>query len=166
MRLVKSLLAQLGVHEEGEIDIALPDAASTEALGVALARLLCRGDVVCLTGSLGAGKTTLARGVIRALTGEREAPSPTYTLVQSYAAPGAALWHADLYRLEKPDESEELGLDDAFEDGIVLIEWPERIADRLPSDRLDIGLEDGGSGDTRRALLSERGRWRGRINGR
>ncbi len=160
------LLRRMAEGAEGVAFEAILDGpAAADALGRRLAQLLRAGDVVCLRGALGAGKTTLARGVIRALSGEDDAPSPTYTLVQTYAAPGAEIWHADLYRLETPSESEELGLDDAFEEGIVLIEWPERIEDRLPRDRLEVRLEAVASGDARRALLSERGRWRGRITG-
>src|SRR5689334_12245837 len=94
---------------------ALPDAAATEAFGARLAASLRVGDVVCLSGDLGAGKTTLARGAITAWTGVNEdAPSPTYTLVQTYDGPRGALWHVDLYRLNRPEEAWELGLEDAF----------------------------------------------------
>jgi tRNA threonylcarbamoyladenosine biosynthesis protein TsaE len=145
--------------------IALPDAAATEALGARIAAQLRPGDVVCLYGALGAGKTTLARGLIRACMGEHvEAPSPTFTLVQTYLAPkslgGLEVVHADLYRLRSPDESVELGLADAFVSAATVIEWPERLGERLPDDRLEVHLEDADGG--RSARLIGRGGWRER----
>lgn len=141
----------------------LPDPEATERLGARLARVLRPGDVVCLFGPLGAGKTTVARGAVRALLGAGvETPSPTYTLVQTYAAPGFELWHADLYRLGRAEESVELGLEEAFETAVCLIEWPERLGDRLPEDRLDVYLEDA-DGGARRARLVAKGAWRDRI---
>jgi tRNA threonylcarbamoyladenosine biosynthesis protein TsaE len=140
----------------------LADPAATLALGARLGAQLQRGDVVCLTGGLGAGKTTLARGVIEAWTGEaQEAPSPTYTLVQTYDGARGQLWHVDLYRLKRAEEAFELGLDDAFADAACLIEWPERLDGALPRDRLDIALEPQGEG--RRATLNGRGKWGARI---
>jgi tRNA threonylcarbamoyladenosine biosynthesis protein TsaE len=146
-----------------DLIIPLPDAAATEALGARLAARLGPGDVICLYGALGAGKTTLARGAIRALVGPgTETPSPTYTLVQSYAAEGLEIVHADLYRLEREDDVLELGLEDAFLTSAVLVEWPERLGARLPRDRLDVHLEDAGQGG-RRARLVGHGSWRERI---
>src|SRR5690606_35821703 len=108
--------------------IRLPDPAATEALGARIAHRLRAGDVIALYGGLGAGKTTLARGLIRALLrADVETPSPTYTLVQSYETPGLEVVHADLYRLESPEESVELGLEDAFVAAATVIEWPERL---------------------------------------
>ena len=125
-------------------DLLLKDGHATEALGAAVAAHLRPGDAVCLYGPLGAGKTTLARGLIRALTSpDEEVPSPTFTLVQFYVG-DIQLAHFDLYRLERPDEAYEIGLDDALEDGAVLIEWPERLEGRLPPDRLDIVLSHEG----------------------
>lgn len=142
--------------------IALPDAAATQALGARLAARLTQGDVVCLSGSLGAGKTTLARGVIEAWTCEREeAPSPTYTLVQTYEGPRGELWHVDLYRLKRPEDAWELGLEDAFASAATLIEWPERLERQLPRDRLDIELRPEGEG--RRAALTAHGAWREKL---
>jgi tRNA threonylcarbamoyladenosine biosynthesis protein TsaE len=141
--------------------IALPDESATERLGAAVARALRRGDAVCLYGPLGAGKTTLARGLIRALTTpDQEAPSPTFTLVQFYDGPRFPLAHFDLYRLTRAEEAYEIGLDEALEDGAVLIEWPQRLDGRLPIDRLDIELEP--EGDGRRARLTAHGAWEGR----
>ena len=136
----------------------LPDAAATEALGVRLGARLGAGDVVCLAGPLGAGKTTLARGAISAWTGQpEETPSPTYTLVQIYEGERGQLWHVDLYRLRRAEEAQELGLDDAFVTSACLIEWPERLGGYLPSDRLDVVLAAEGEG--RRAVVTASGGW-------
>ncbi|HWT12382.1 MAG TPA: tRNA (adenosine(37)-N6)-threonylcarbamoyltransferase complex ATPase subunit type 1 TsaE [Allosphingosinicella sp.] len=114
--------------------IALPDAAATEAFGAALSRELRAGDVVALYGALGAGKTTLARGVLRGLGHDGEVASPTFPIVQTYEPPSTriAAWHVDLYRIEQAGELAELGLEEAREDGVLLIEWPERLPDLWP----------------------------------
>ena len=118
----------------------LPDEAATMAAGAALAPLLRRGDVVALHGDLGAGKTTLVRGIIQTLCGAgTETPSPTFTLVQTYDTPAGLLWHYDLYRLDDPTDLEELGWDETA-DGILLTEWPDKAGSRLPSARLDVIL--------------------------
>jgi tRNA threonylcarbamoyladenosine biosynthesis protein TsaE len=140
---------------------ALSTPQASEALGAAVGRALQPGEAVCLWGPLGAGKTTLARGLIRALAGEEEVPSPTFTLVQAYDGGGFPIAHFDLYRIEHAAEIEELGLEEALEDGAAVIEWPERLGARLPKDRLDIRLEIQGEG--RRARLERHGRWHGRI---
>ena len=143
--------------------LALPDAAATLALGRRLGARLGPGDVVCLSGNLGAGKTTLARGVIEAWTGAaEEAPSPTYTLVQTYEGARGELWHVDLYRLKRAEDAWELGLDDAFASAATLIEWPERLEGQTPRDRLDIELSPAGEG--RRAVLTAHGAWRHRLD--
>ena len=143
-------------------DFALPDAAATLALGRRLGAILAPGDVVCLFGNLGAGKTTLSRGAIQAWTGEvEEAPSPTYTLVQTYDGARGELWHVDLYRLKQPDDAWELGLEDAFAYAACLIEWPERLGGRLPRDRLELALAPAGEGRT--AKLSAHGAWREKL---
>lgn len=142
--------------------IALPDKAATLALGRRLGERIRGGDVICLSGNLGAGKTTLARGAVEAWTGSaEEAPSPTYTLVQTYEGPRGELWHVDLYRLKRPDDAYELGLEDAFASAACLIEWPERMEGRLPPDRLDIALAPLGEG--RNAALTAHGAWRTRL---
>lgn len=142
--------------------IALPDAAATLALGKRLGGLLGAGDVICLSGPLGAGKTTLARGAVEAFTGDsEETPSPTYTLVQTYDGPRGELWHVDLYRLKRPEEAWELGLEDAFASAACLIEWPERLQGQLPANRLDVALE--ASGEGRVAALTAHGAWRTRL---
>jgi tRNA threonylcarbamoyladenosine biosynthesis protein TsaE len=142
-------------------EILLEGASATEALGAALAGALQPGEAVCLFGPLGAGKTTLARGLIRTLSSdERDVPSPTFTIVQFYEGNGLPLAHFDLYRLERPEEAYEIGLDEALEEGAVLIEWPERLEGRLPPDRLDIVLSH--QGEARRARLTPHGAWEGR----
>lgn len=141
----------------------LPREEATLSLGRALAGLLKPGDVVALHGDLGAGKTTLVRGLIQALMGaDEEVPSPTYTLVQMYEGPGFSLWHFDLYRLEDPEGVTELGWDETME-GAALIEWPDRAGRHLPAARLDVFLEI--SGDGRRVRLEPRGEgWQERMH--
>lgn len=118
----------------------LPDDAATDRAGAALGHALKPGDAVLLEGPLGAGKSALARAAIRARTGATEVPSPTYTLVQTYEGADAVLWHADLYRLSGPDEAVELGLDEAFETAIALVEWPDRLGPLRPARALTATL--------------------------
>lgn len=144
-------------------EITLPDAAATQALGARLGGRLALGDVIFLIGGLGAGKTTLARGVIEAWTGaDEDAPSPTYTLVQTYEGEKGELWHCDLYRLKHPEDAFELGLEDAMASAAVLIEWPERLGPYAPKDRLDITLAPSHEG--RIATLTAHGAWRTRLH--
>lgn len=148
----------------GVIVISLGSDRETLALGARLAKLARRGDVIALRGALGAGKTTLARGFIQALAPHvTEVPSPTFTLVQTYDDIPVPVFHFDLYRLNKPEEIDELGLDDAEVQGIVLIEWPERLGARLPSNALDVALEP--DGDGRRARMTPSQTWRDRLKG-
>ena len=130
----------------------LPDEAATERLGATLAARLKPGDVVGLKGGLGAGKTTLARAILRAASGDPAliVPSPTFTLVEVYETKSGTYWHFDLYRLEKPEQVYELGWEEALAEGIVLIEWPEQLGGLLPR-HLSVTLEI--AGDGRRALL-------------
>ncbi len=142
----------------------LADAIATEAAGAALAPLLRAGDVVALSGDLGAGKTTLARGLLAALGLEEEAPSPSFAIVQSYAPPEVRLpvSHVDLYRLEDAADVEELGLDEALDSGALLIEWPERLGDRLWPSALRLHLAvaaDGGRRLTWERPPSWEARW-------
>jgi tRNA threonylcarbamoyladenosine biosynthesis protein TsaE len=144
-------------------EIPLPDEAATARLGAGVGRVLAAGEAVCLSGPLGAGKSSLARGLIRALTDPNEdVPSPTFTLVQFYAGKAMPLAHFDLYRLTRADEAYEIGLDEALEDGAVIIEWPRRLEGRLPADRLDIDLAFEGGGESRVARLTPHGSWEGR----
>lgn len=107
--------------------IPLPDLAATEALGARIAAALRPGDVVALTGGLGAGKTTLARAIIAALGHTGEVPSPTFAIIETYDPPAVRLplIHADFYRLERPEEAEEIGLDDYREGAALIAEWPD-----------------------------------------
>lgn len=140
----------------------LPDEAATGALGASLARILEAGDVVRLEGGLGAGKSTLARALIAALTGAGTVPSPTFTLVETYEGPDFPLWHFDLYRLEKPEEAWELGLEEALDGAACLIEWPERAGALIPAGALTVRLEIAAGG--RRAAIDGDEAWRARLH--
>jgi tRNA threonylcarbamoyladenosine biosynthesis protein TsaE len=150
------------------IALDLPDEAATAALARRLARLARPGDVIALAGGLGSGKTSFARAFIRSLPlgdaadGE-EIPSPTFTLVQIYERRPAPVWHFDLYRLERPEEAYELGLEDAFSGAISLIEWPERLGSLLPGERLDVRLSFTDEGGRRRVELVGHGDWAARL---
>ncbi len=126
-------------------EMALPDLGATAAMAGRIAPLLARGDVVALWGDLGAGKTTLARDILRALGVTEDVPSPTFTLVQTYETAGLTVAHYDLYRLKSSRELFELGFAEALEDGAALVEWPERAPEHLPPDTLHLRLrlEDG-----------------------
>lgn len=141
---------------------------ATTRLAAAVARLCRSGDCLALMGDLGAGKTAFARGFIHALVPEAgEVPSPTFTLVQSYASgePGAEMtvWHYDLYRLKQPQELDELGLDEALERGVTLIEWPEMALARLPAGRLNVNIEHGDAPGRRLFSLRGGGDWPARL---
>lgn len=144
--------------------LALPDLAATQRLGAALSRRLAIGDVVALHGDLGAGKTELARAVIRAAAGDETltVPSPTFTLAEIYDTKLGAIWHFDLYRLDSPEQVWELGFEEALADGISLIEWPERIGSLLPARRLDVTLALEHD-EVRTASLVASGPWSGRL---
>lgn len=139
---------------QGGATIMLPDLAAVERLGAAIAATLAPGDAVALRGDLGAGKTTLARAILKALGHEGEVPSPTFTLVQPYAL-RIPVAHLDLYRLKQPEEIAELGFEDLLAEGAALIEWPEMAEDFMPADRLDLYLET----EPRRARLQGQGAW-------
>jgi hypothetical protein len=138
------------------------DLVQLDSFAGRLALVLKAGDVIALSGPLGAGKTTFARALVTRLGGEGEVPSPTFALMQRYETPRLTLTHCDFYRLE-PSELDELGLDDAVSEGVVLIEWPERAERWLPDDRLDIAMDETATPDTRRLVLTGHGRWEARL---
>ena len=139
----------------------LADEAETRAAGARLAGLLRPGDVVTMTGDLGAGKTTLVRGILEALGYEGEVPSPTFAIVQPYEELDPPVWHADLYRVDDPSELAELGLD-SLGHSVLLVEWPERAGEGVWPEALRLTLEI--TGPERRRLTAEvpaawEGRW-------
>lgn len=137
--------------------VTLPDLDATARLGAGIADSLRAGDTVALWGDLGAGKTTLARAILRRLGVSEEVPSPTFTIVQGYETARLPVSHYDLYRVKHPREMQELGFDDALDQGAVLVEWPERAPEALPPDTLHVrlGLQDG----VRTARLTGPARW-------
>ncbi|MGO4706356.1 tRNA (adenosine(37)-N6)-threonylcarbamoyltransferase complex ATPase subunit type 1 TsaE [Microvirga sp. 2MCAF38] len=147
--------------------VPLADLAATERLARAVAEELRAGDLVTLSGDLGAGKTTFARSIIRMLAADPalEVPSPTFTLMQVYDGARNTIVHADFYRLRSGDELFELGWDEATENAITLVEWPEHAEDALKSDRLDIRLDlaPGDSG-ARIAFLTGSGAFAARLS--
>ena len=147
------------------IKLDLADEAATAALAARLAALARPGDVIALTGELGAGKTSFARAFIRARGGAGEVPSPTFTLVQIYDVDAATIWHFDGYRLRTHEEAWELGIEDAFVEGISLIEWPDRLGLLLPRHRLEITLLYGEQFGARRAALDSGQDWQRRLIG-
>ena len=135
---------------------------ATEALGREIGGRLQPGDVIALGGDLGAGKTTLARGILAALGHEGEVASPTFPIVIPYEQLRIPVWHADLYRIEDSEELEELALDEALDGGALLVEWPERLGGRLWPHALRLVLSREGEGA--RALTADvppawEGRW-------
>jgi len=134
--------------------IELPSLAATEALAATVAAMARAGDVILLAGPLGAGKSTFARAFLRAASDDPalEVPSPTFTLVQSYDTPIGTVNHFDLWRLDGPGGIAELGWQEA-QDGITLVEWPDRLGPLCPEDALSLTLDINGE-ETRRALLS------------
>lgn len=146
------------------LHLELPDEAATEALAASLASAARPGDVLALEGDLGAGKTVFARAFIRALgDGLEEVPSPTFTLVQTYEFAGGTLYHFDLFRLTDPEEAYELAIEEAFADGISLIEWPGRLGPLLPPGRLEIALDAGAAPTARRVTLTGVADWGRRL---
>ena len=124
--------------------LRLVDEAATMRLAVDIAAIVRPGDIVALSGHLGAGKSLFARALLRELAGDPqlEAPSPTFTLVQSYETPRGPVLHADLYRVRSPDELDDIGLIEDIDQAVLLVEWPDRAGARLPAARrLDIVLE-------------------------
>lgn len=152
---------------EARWTVRLGDQSATAFLARELAPIMQPGDLVTFSGDLGAGKTTFVRALVRELAGDPdlEVPSPTFTLMQSYATPRFTVVHADLYRIGGADELAELGWEEASEDSLVLVEWPERAGFLLTTERLDIALSlDLAAGDEARvAVLTGLGAWAGRI---
>lgn len=148
--------------------LALANEAATGRFAARLARLVRRGDVIALHGELGSGKTTFARAFIRARLGESlEVPSPTFTLVEIYEGGGSApaIWHFDLFRLNRADDARELGFEEALADGISLIEWPERLGKLLPVERLALTFAAGPAPESRSLMVQPSASWRDRIEG-
>jgi tRNA threonylcarbamoyladenosine biosynthesis protein TsaE len=151
------------------IDISAPQTrrmrldspSETADLAQQLGAILLPGDVLLLSGGIGAGKTHFARSLIQSLLlTPEDVPSPTFTLVQTYDTAVGELWHSDLYRLTGPDEAIELGLTDAFETAICLIEWPDRLQDVTPASALNLEFATTDSEDQRELTLTwQTARW-------
>lgn len=141
--------------------IALPDLAAMEALGQRIAALLAPGDVVALSGTLGTGKTTLARAILAALGHTGEVPSPTYTIIETYDELNPPVVHADFYRLEHPSEVEELGLDDYRVGAVLLAEWPDH-AGGFAHEPACLAIDLEKVGDGREAVVTPGTSWQGR----
>ena len=150
--------------DDQHIDFDLADETATRMLGERIAGAAGAGSVIALSGDLGSGKTVLARAFIRSFCAvDGDIPSPTFTLVQIYEGGPAPVYHFDLYRLKAADEALELGIEEAFADGVSLIEWPDRLGAWLPAVRLEVHLSQGRSADARRARLTGRGYWQARL---
>lgn len=135
----------------------------TALLARLISGMLRRGDTIALAGELGVGKTTFVRSLIQTELPGEEVPSPTFTLVQTYDAPKFRITHADLYRVKSKRELRELGFEEALEDGALFIEWPDRMSELLPADRLDIMIEVDEGAEERRFKLIGRGSWADRM---
>ncbi|SIO49581.1 tRNA threonylcarbamoyladenosine biosynthesis protein TsaE [Rhodovulum sp. ES.010] len=152
------------------ISLTLASEDATAGLADRLGELLRPGDTLLLEGRIGAGKTAFARALIGALrrrAGDppEEVPSPTFTLIQVYAAGPLEIWHADLYRLGHPDEVVELGLEEAFASAICLVEWPDRLGDLAPPSALTLSFAPGASETSRTLRLSASDpAWRDRLS--
>ena len=141
----------------------LPDEAATAELAGRIAAVAEPTDIIALKGELGTGKTTFARAFIRHHGECDDIPSPTFTLVQTYASGPTAIWHFDLYRLRTPEEAWELAIEDAFVSGISLVEWPERLGSLLPERRLEITFRFGAEPGARHLLLDPSNDWQARL---
>jgi tRNA threonylcarbamoyl adenosine modification protein YjeE len=146
--------------------ITLHSLPETEMLAITLASTVQAGDLITLRGDLGVGKSAFARAFIRALCADPllDVPSPTFTLVNLYDTPAFPIYHADLYRLENTEDYAELGLEDGFDLGVTLIEWPEIIEKWLPVSRLDVKLERCDQNtDARTVVYTPHGTWEKRV---
>ena len=156
--------SRLVIDADNSFNLALVDEAATEALAVRLSRTVGPGDVIALFGDLGMGKSVFARAFVRAYASiDEDIPSPTFTLVQVYAADAVPVFHFDLYRLTAPEEVLELGIEEAFAEGISLIEWPDRLGAWMPANRLEIHLAACGRESARKACLMGFGYWQARL---
>ena len=152
------------INDDNSLLMGLIDEAATEALAVRLSEAVSQGDVIALFGDLGMGKSVFARAFIRAYANiDEDIPSPSFTLVQVYAADATPVFHFDLYRLKKSEEVLELGIEEAFAEGISLIEWPDRLGAWMPENRLEVHLTASGRETARRARLIGFGYWRARL---
>ena len=140
----------------------LPDLATMEAFGARIAARMRAGDVIALTGPLGAGKTTLARAILRGAGHRGEVPSPTFTLIEMYDALEPPVAHADFYRLDNPAEAEELGLDDYREGAVLIAEWPER-AGGFAHEPACLAIDISFAGTGRKAIVEPGTDWLGRV---
>ena len=145
-----------------KLTFRLESVEATRALGAKISGIARKGDTIALRGDLGAGKTSFAQGFLQARCPGVEVTSPTFTLIQTYGAEDDEIWHVDLYRINDLRELEELGLEEALGERLVLIEWPERMEETLPEDRLDVRLYHGQTAG-RRAELCPWGSWCARI---
>ncbi len=152
------------------VRLALPDLEATRAFARVIAGLARPGDTIGLAGVLGAGKTTFARAFVNARAkmagaGPVEVPSPTFTLVQPYDIGGTTVHHFDLYRVDSPEDTLELGVEDAFATGISLVEWPDRLGPLMPENALLVTLLQGPGEDARKAEIDAGPGWRERFGG-
>lgn len=137
----------------------------TQSCAHLIADHLQAGDMIALVGNLGMGKSVMARALVRRLVGqpEMDVPSPTFTLVQSYNGKKFEVWHADLYRLEHPDEVYALGLDEALDYAMIMVEWPDRLPDYFQADCLVISLQQGQKANSRQLTFMGNGQWKNRL---
>jgi tRNA threonylcarbamoyladenosine biosynthesis protein TsaE len=151
-------------NDQNNYQFSLKNEAATSMLAATLEGVSNTGDIIALTGDLGAGKTSFSRSFIAARGGDGEVPSPTFTLVQLYEFSKGDVYHFDLYRIETPEEIFELSIEDAMNDGISLIEWPDRMGAYLPLERLDIIMSNGADEHAREAILIGHGNsWTSRL---
>lgn len=146
----------------------LSDLAACRKLGASLAASLQTGDIVTLSGNLGAGKTELCRAIIHSMGYDEDVPSPTFNLVQVYEPDledidTPAVWHMDLYRLENKSDVYELGIEDAFDTAVTLIEWPDRMGSILPPGHLKVHLETDETDNARRITFSGNEYWQRKL---
>ena len=145
------------------LQLILHSEAETADLARRIGQVLRQGDTIALAGTLGSGKTTFGRALIQSFLPREEVPSPTFTLVQTYDAPQFRITHVDLYRIKARRELRELGIDEALDEGVLLIEWPDRMSEQLPADRLDMIIEVDEGVEERRTKLIGRGSWAKRV---